>query len=129
MKAIQGAGLRASSGAIAKDGAEVLGKEGHLCQGKTLNSSLHSSKGFKPEGGTSQFWIQKAPSGSENRRLSSEPTAVVQENREQLVLGCGGVAARGVGQRDILYVDLTESLMKQEEEYVKSNSKLPALAR
>lgn len=39
------------------------------------------------------------------------------------------MAARGVGQRDILNVDLTESLMKQEEEYVKSNSKLPAPAR
>lgn len=89
MKAIQGAGLRASRGAIATDGAEVSGREGHQCHGKALNLSLHSWNGFEPESGTFPFCIQRTPSGSESRRLPSEPTAVVQENGEQLVLGCG----------------------------------------
>ena len=46
-----------SNGQIAKDKAEVVGKEGHECQGKALNLILNSLKGFKPEAGIFQFWI------------------------------------------------------------------------
>lgn len=112
MKTIQGSWTESSSGQTARNGAEVLGKEGHAWQGKALNliGSVMGNhrKVLSQRVARSNSGFRKFSLAAEQEALFTAYSSCVGER----TAACAAVAAvwgtEGVGQRDILEVDLTE---------------------